>query len=149
MNSSAVTPPRAFFDSNVWLYALAGGGEPHKQARAASLIAAADRVASTQVVNEVTNNLLRKYRWPEPQVRGVIRQIYRDCTVLQHDEALQLDASDLRERYGFNSYDGLIVAAAVRSGVAILYSEDLHAGLVVRGALTVVDPFAGTTSNTP
>ena len=141
MNSSG--RPHAFFDSNVWLYALAGGTEPAKQARAAAVLAASSVAASTQVVNEVTNNLLRKYGWDEPRVRRTVRQFYRDCSVLSHDEALQLDASRLRERYGFPAYDGLIVAAALRSGAPVLYSEDLHDGLVVRGSLTVANPFAG------
>ena len=138
---SPAASPTAFLDSNVWLYALAGGGDPRKQPRANALLAGSRPAGSTQVVHEVTNNLLKKYGWTEPRVRAVIGAFYRDCQIVQHDQALQLDASDLRERYGFSPYDGLIVAA-LRSGVSILYSEDMHPGLVVRGSLTVVDPFA-------
>jgi predicted nucleic acid-binding protein len=35
---------------------------------------------------------------------------------------------DMAERYGFSIYDGLIVAAAMRAGCSILYTEDLPLG---------------------
>ena len=38
---------------------------------------------------------------------------------------------EMAERYGFSIYDGLIVAAAVRAGCAILYTEDLQQGQVI------------------
>ena len=139
--------PRAFFDSNVWLYALAGTADPAKQSRAANLLAGASRVVSTQVVNEVTNNLLRKHGLPESQVRTEIDQFYANCEVVAHDRDLQLDASRLRERYQFSPFDGLIVAAALRAGVGTLYTEDLQSGLAVRGSLTVVNPFAPATAS--
>ena len=94
------------------------------------------------MVNETVNALLRKHGADEPRVRTVIDEFYRRCTVVPHDRALQLDASELRERYGFSHYDGLIVAAALRAGVAHLVTEDLQDGLVVRGSLTVKNPFA-------
>ena len=139
----------AFFDSNVWVYAFAGAADPGKHAVALTALAAGPRIVSTQVVNETTNALLRKHGADESRVRTAIRQFYQDCTVLPHDRALQLDASRLRERYGFSAYDGLIVAAALRAGVSILYSEDLHAGLVVRGSLTVVNPFSAGSAPNP
>ena len=150
------TPPtvaaaqlRAFTDSNVWLYALAGGGDPVRQTRAVALLAATDVVVSTQVINEVVNNLLRKFSWPESRVRPMIEAFHARCTVIAHDRDLQLDASRLRERYGFSHYDGLIVAAAARAGVPTLFTEDLHGGLVVRGTLAVVNPFAPPAAGTP
>ena len=138
----ASNPPAAFFDSNVWVYAYAGAADPAKHAAALRALAAGPRVVSTQVVNETVNALLRKHGADEPRVRTVIDEFYRRCTVIPHDRALQLDASELRERYGFSAYDGLIVAAALRAGVDTLYTEDLQDRLVVRGALTVVNPFA-------
>jgi predicted nucleic acid-binding protein len=38
-------------------------------------------------------------------------------------------------------YDGLIVAAAIRSGCTVLYSEDLQDGRTLQG-VTIRDPFA-------
>jgi len=37
----------------------------------------------------------------------------------------------------------MIVAAAVESGCDVLYSEDMHHGLVVAGRLRIENPFLG------
>ena len=39
-------------------------------------------------------------------------------------------------------YDGLIVAAALGAGCDLLWSEDLHDGLVIEQRLRIVNPFA-------
>jgi predicted nucleic acid-binding protein len=49
---------------------------------------------------------------------------------------------EMAERYGFSIYDGLIVAAAVRTGCAILSTEDLQQGQV-NDQLTIQSPFGG------
>ena len=48
----------------------------------------------------------------------------------------------ISEQYKFSVYDGMIVAAALTAGCDVLYSEDMHDGLVVDGRLSVVNPFA-------
>ena len=141
--------PRAFFDSNVWLYVLAGASDPAKRTDARAVMALHTPVATAQVVNEVVNVLIRKAGWDEFRVRTVIDDLHARCEMIDLDQPLQLDASRLRERYGFSPYDGLIVSAALRAGVSILYSEDLHAGLVVRGSLTVVNPFSAGSAPNP
>jgi len=57
-------------------------------------------------------------------------------TVEIHDRARLI-----AERYGFHFYDALIVAAALLSGCAVLYSEDLQSGQSIDARLTVVNPF--------
>jgi predicted nucleic acid-binding protein len=48
----------------------------------------------------------------------------------------------LAERYQLSVYDGMIVAAAQLAGCRVLYSEDMHDGLVIDG-LTIRNPYAG------
>ena len=48
----------------------------------------------------------------------------------------------LAERYGFSVYDAMIVAAALIAGCTTLWTEDMHAGLLVEGQLRLVNPFA-------
>lgn len=48
----------------------------------------------------------------------------------------------MAQRHTLSVYDGMIVAAALTADCEILYSEDMHHGLVVDGRLTVVNPFA-------
>ncbi|MCP6759534.1 MAG: hypothetical protein NHB32_12375 [Fischerella sp. CENA71] len=50
-------------------------------------------------------------------------------------------ASDIRSRYNFSFWDGLIVACALGAGASILYSEDMQDRLVVAGQLEIVNLF--------
>jgi predicted nucleic acid-binding protein len=58
------------------------------------------------------------------------------------DKAILIEASELRDRYGFSYWDSLIVACALAGGATIVYSEDMHSGLVVENRLQIVNPFA-------
>jgi predicted nucleic acid-binding protein len=49
---------------------------------------------------------------------------------------------DLAERYRFSVYDSLIVAAAIRAGCTVLYSEDLHHDQKI-DRLRIRNPFVG------
>jgi len=52
-----------------------------------------------------------------------------------------LKASDLRSRYSFSFWDGLILASALFADAEILYSEDMQNGLTVENKLKIVNPF--------
>jgi predicted nucleic acid-binding protein len=51
-----------------------------------------------------------------------------------------LKALQLRERYGFQWYDALIVASAVNAGCAVLLSEDMQHGQII-GGMRILNPF--------
>lgn len=57
-------------------------------------------------------------------------------TIEAHDLARQL-----AERHGFAFYDACIVAAASLAGCQVLYTEDMHDGLVIQGNMTLSNPF--------
>lgn len=61
-----------------------------------------------------------------------------DITAEVHDLGRALGA-----RYGFSVYDAMIVAAALLAGCTRLYSEDMQNGMLVEGALRILDPFSG------
>jgi predicted nucleic acid-binding protein len=46
-------------------------------------------------------------------------------------------------RPGLSIYDGTIVASALLSGCATLYTEDLQHGQFIDGQLTIRSPFFG------
>ena len=58
------------------------------------------------------------------------------------DLALHQLGLRLAESYTLSIYDGMIAAAAVVAGCDILYSEDMHHGLVIDGRVRIVNPFA-------
>lgn len=136
------TTTAAFIDTNVWLYAFITGQDPVKRQQAVTLIRATETIfISTQVINEVCTNLIKKENKSEQEIRDVIDDFYELYTVLGIDRAQLLHASLLREKYSLSYWDGVIIASAVRSTAPIVYSEDMQDGLVVEQRVKVVNPF--------
>ncbi len=130
--------PGSFIDSNILLYVASADGS--KAARAEEIIASGGFV-SVQVLNELANVARRKMQmsWAETHaflniMRGLLA--VHPLTVQTHETGLAL-----AERYGLSVYDSMIVAAALHAGCDILWSEDMHDGLMVDGGLRIVNPF--------
>ncbi len=131
-----------FVDSNLWLYAFVlQPGEESKHARVLPLVEARNRYAiSTQVVSEVSANLLKKAGMPEVDVLGIIEGLYRRCRVINTGLECHRTASRLRTVHRFSFWDSLIVAAALEGGCDTLYSEDMQHGQIVADKLTILNP---------
>jgi predicted nucleic acid-binding protein len=127
-------------DSNIWLYAFIEGEDADKTARARSLVEATDAVLSTQVINEVCVNLIRKAGFGEADVRGMVASFYRRYSVVPLDQVTLLKASQIREVHAFSYWDSLIVASAILAGVVVLYSEDMQDGFEIED-VRIVNPF--------
>ncbi len=56
-----------FVDTNIWLYAFIEANDANKSALARKLLQEIEPVISSQVINEVSVNLLRKAHFPEEQ----------------------------------------------------------------------------------
>jgi predicted nucleic acid-binding protein len=131
-----------FLDSNVWLYAFIRGQDPKKTLQAKALIASSASIClSTQVVNEVCVNLLRKQNASEIEIRDFINDFYTLYRVIELQQVQMVYASQLRERYSLSYWDSVIVAAAGASSATVLYSEDMQDGLVLDNQVTIVNPF--------
>ncbi|WP_292732449.1 PIN domain-containing protein [Nostoc sp. JL31] len=98
-------------------------------------------IISTQVVNEVAANLLKKAAFNEGQIKAVIQSLYRRCTVVEFNLTIFESASDIRSRYNFSFWDSLIISCALSARASILYSENMQDGLVVADQLEIVNPF--------
>lgn len=140
MTTSSATP--AFLDTNIWLYAFIAGQDTVKNQKAVTLIATTTTIfVSTQVINEVCTNMLRKQNSSEQDIRDFIDDFYTMYNVIELNQAQLLQASVLREKYLLSYWDGLIVASALYSSAPTLYSEDMHDSLVIEQRLQIVNPF--------
>lgn len=126
-------------DSNIWLYAFMDESSP-KHARATALIQQDRVVLSTQVVNEVCNNLIRKAGYTEPEIQQTIQNLDAAYPILDVTLPIIQQASVLRVAYRFSYWDSLILATAQDAGCSIVYSEDMQDGLRI-GALILCNPF--------
>jgi predicted nucleic acid-binding protein len=131
-----------FADSNLWLYAFVlRPGEEFKHTRALSLVEAMSRYTiSTQVVSEVSSNLLRKAGMAEDDVLDIVEGFYRRCRIINTGLECHRTASRLRSAYQFSFWDSLIVAAAFEAGCNVIYSEDMQHGQVIDKKITILNP---------
>jgi predicted nucleic acid-binding protein len=140
MSELEETQQRCFIDTNIWLYAFIETDGAQKSAAAKSVIQKPDVVVSTQVINEVCVNLLKKVSLPEDNIQALITAFYEKYTVADVDKVILLKASQLRMDYSLSYWDSLIVANALNADCAVLYSEDMQDGLQVEQRLTIINP---------
>jgi predicted nucleic acid-binding protein len=130
---------RAFFDSNVLIYAMVSGDS--RRERAQQLIAQGGAI-SVQVLNEFVAVARRKMRLPwEDAIEALdaLRILFPSpvaITIETHETALQI-----AQKYGFGIYDALIVSSAIEANCSTLYSEDLQDKQTIAGKLTIRNPF--------
>lgn len=127
-----------FIDSNIWLYAFIE--TPYKTRIAKSLIKSIDVTISTQVINEVSINLIKKAHLPEEKIRNLIESFYNKYNVLEIDREILLKASDIRKNHNLSFWDSLIFTSALIGGCDILYSEDMQADFFLEKT-RIVNPF--------
>lgn len=139
---SAPDRPTCFVDSNIWLYAFIDGQDVQKSEAGRVLLRQEQPAVSTQVINEVSINLLRTGHFSESEIRDLITSFYRRYSVVQLSRPILTRASRLRENHAFSFWDSVIVSSALHSGVAILYSEDMQGGFVVEERMEIVNPFS-------
>jgi predicted nucleic acid-binding protein len=130
-----------FIDSNIWLYALIQSQDQTKHEIANQLTRSDDIFISTQVVNEVCVNLIKKSKLNQQEIKDIITGFYQAYTVLEFNENILLKAADLRNQYQISFWDSLIVSSALFIRAGILFSEDMQHGLVIENMLEIVNPF--------
>ena len=131
-----------FIDTNVWLYAPITGQDPTKAQKARTLVARNNTIiVSTQVINEVCVNLIKREHFTAAQTRDVINDFYAVYSVVELRQSMFVAATTLREQFTLSYWDSLIVASALAGGASVLYSEDMHNGLLVDQRLTIMNPF--------
>ena len=132
-----------FFDTNILLYS-ATDQDPRKGDIARELIARAitvnhDGCISTQVLGEFANVMIGKLQQTQETVDGYL-DYFRD--LLKTDVTIDLvrHAIDVKEEYGIQFFDALIVSTAEKLGCTEIVSENLNPDQIYRG-MVVVNPF--------
>lgn len=130
----------SFCDTNVLLYLISNNAP--KAAIAEGVLLERPSI-SVQVLNEFANVAKRKSlrTWPEIlnmlEILANTTESVRPVTVNTHKLGI-----DLIARHQFAICDAMLVAAALEANCHTLWSEDMHAGLLVAGRLRIVNPFS-------
>ena len=133
---------RVFLDTNVFLYAFLNQ-DVAKKTTAAKILTQALRdrngYVSLQVAKEFCNVMLKKSSKPVSELAAAFDLFSRfncaDGTLKTVRRALEI-----KDRYGIQFYDSLIVAAAEANGCDEILTEDLSDGQVYCG-IKAVNPF--------
>jgi predicted nucleic acid-binding protein len=113
-----------FIDTNVLVYAYSTS-DTLKQQKSRSALLDNECIISTQVINEFCNVCFRKLHIPVALIKRDIAEITDICDCRMVDYNTIQYALVLQEQYGFSYYDCLIIASAVETGCAYLFTEDL------------------------
>ena len=140
MRDAKQAPILCFADSNIWLYTLLDEQDAQKANLAKLVIQQNNIVISTQVINEICVNLIRKAKFDEAKIQALIESLYNRYPVVPINREALLKASELRQRYQFSFWDSLIVACTLAADATILYSEDMDTSLTVEGRLRIANP---------
>ena len=133
-----------FFDTNVLVYAV-DGQDARKQKIALELLSHAmdvnhDGAISVQVLSEFANTMMGKLRHDKESIDGFI-DYYRELLATDVTIDLVRRAMEVKEEYGLQFYDALIVATAAKLGCHEIVTEDLNPDQTYCG-MAVVNPFA-------
>ncbi|HWX83240.1 MAG TPA: PIN domain-containing protein [Xanthobacteraceae bacterium] len=126
-----------FFDTNVLLYLLSADST---KADRAEQVLAGGGVISVQVLNEFAAVAAGKFAMEIAEIRTVLAAMRAACSVHSLDVETHELGLEIAERYRYSVYDSMLLAAAIRAGCSIFYSEDLRHGQTI-DSLRIVNPF--------
>jgi len=126
-------------DTNVLIYNHAINGDA-KQLIADSLFDNVP-VISTQVISEYLNVIKRISKMNKGDILIMCAEWLEDCQIQPVSLSTIKLAHQLIQKYDFQLFDSIIVASALEAECDILYSEDLHHGLIVEEKLKILNPF--------
>ena len=136
-----IASTEVFLDTNVLLYAAMGSVDhPAKNERAIELLTTRFGT-SGQVLAEFYVNAQRKGSvplTPDEAKEWVLRLSKKAFQPI--DYAVIRGGIETARRYRISYWDGAIIAAAVRLGARVIYSEDLNHGQTY-GSVRVENPF--------
>ncbi len=132
-------------DSNIWLYRFIinpnDANAQIKQQIAISITSQDNLVISTQIINEVCANLIRKAKFNNSQIQSLIQEFNQGCQIIPVSFETLEYAGELRDKYLLSFWDSLIVASAILGNANILYSEDMQDSLIIENTLQIINPF--------
>jgi predicted nucleic acid-binding protein len=130
---------KVFIDSNIFLYAFTTK-DINKQKISAEIICK-NYTISTQVINEVSSNMIKKLNFSNKDVNDFVLNCYEQYYIVNFSKEIFIKASTIRIDYNISYYDSLIIATALENNCTILYSEDMQHNQIIEDILTIKNPF--------
>ena len=129
-----------FIDTNIWLYSFIQSQNKEKTEIARTIIKECEIVISTQIVNEICVNLIKKADFSEGKIQNLIESLYKKYTVFELSQDILLSASKIRHNHNFSFWDSVVAASALDCDADYLISEDMQDGFNLDNKLTIINP---------
>lgn len=130
----------AFFDTNIVAYAAdTAAPDEAKRDLARQLMQTREITTSTQVMMELYQVLRRKLAFGAEAALEWVQTLQKD-NVVTVSPADVIQAIEMSGRHNISHWDGLILVAAQRAELEIVYTEDLNHGQVY-GPVRICNPF--------
>ena len=131
---------RVFYDTNTIIY-LYDETEVIKQETTHKSFAMIQPVISTQVISEMSNIMLKKYKADNFTVSTIIDNLKDFTDIVKVDIVHIKKALQIKEKYQYSYYDSLIIASALEAKCKALYTEDMQHGHLINNELAIVNPY--------
>ena len=131
---------KVFLDSNVLIYSYSKD-EPEKQIIARKLISEFNSFISTQVLQELTNIITKKFNFSFIDAKKTIEECCHNNNLHVNTEDTIMQACDIARQNGFSFYDSLIISSALECGCSTLYTEDMQHARKINANFSIINPF--------
>lgn len=130
----------AFFDTNIVIYSIDPDPESQDKSEfSKGLLRERTKVFSTQVLMETVNTIRKKKIASIEKAHAFARILSHNAVVgIEVDDVL--NALDTASRYQLSHWNGLILRAAEKARVDVVYTEDMKHGETY-GSVRVCNPF--------
>ena len=142
MQGLSIQPDSTYFiDTNIWLYSFIQSQNREKTEIAKTIIKECEIVISTQIINEMCVNLIKKVNFSEMKIQNLVQSLYRKFTVFELSQDILLKSSEIRANHTFSFWDSVVAASALDCDANYLISEDMQDGFNLENKLTIINPF--------
>ena len=114
-----------FIDTNLIVY-LYSNDELDKRTSIQNIISKQKAVISTQVVNEFSNVMHKKFKKDFKSIERAIDELDSNMQIQPISLSTIRLAYQIANEYKYSFYDCLIIASALENDCEILYSEDMQ-----------------------
>ena len=94
-------------------YSFIKSQDEEKSKIAKSIISGSDIIISTQIINEMCVNLLKKAKFSEGKIQKLIQSLYKRYTVFELSQDILIKASEIRTEFTFSFWDSIVAASAI------------------------------------
>ena len=129
----------AALDTNVLIY-LFSNDAPFKRQKVDELLLHSPYIPA-QVVSEFLNVSKRLLALPKRDILNKCRQVIAHCMIVPTTHQTLQQAEMLIDKYDLQLFDAIVTAAALDAHCEILYTEDMHHGLLIENTLRIINPF--------